>query len=159
LKVLLRVAALLGTFYALVATSRPPCSSDTPDTQGYRVEGSCGPTTDIVITSDTNCRLFGDGGVDFYLPLFGEKPAPGPIRGQRFSLGGAVKLSDGGRVPLSDGGVRPAENAASTGLCLDGPCNVGNYIGCSGPVDDAGVHSFQCSSLGDLCDVTLTPIP
>ena len=158
-----QVAVLLLTALTLVATSRAPCSTNVPETQLFAVTGNCGPSGMMAVTSAATCSLVVDGGVPLSMPLVGEQPAVGPIRGQNITLNSFLHGADGGTVDLTDGGVRSFSTSAATGLCVGCPGSMGNYRSCSGVADDAGVVTLSCSTddgpLSDSCTAVLTPMP
>jgi hypothetical protein len=154
-RTMLRLAALLGTAYLLVATSRVPCAAGTPETQAFTVTGECGPEGAIAISSSDSCGFSVDGGRAVLLPETGSGPAVSPILGEAFTLSGWVALPDGGPVPLLDGGARlPGQLGTNLGCVACGP---GNMFTCRGTPDDAGVVTLVCDRDGDSCTSTLTP--
>jgi hypothetical protein len=149
-----QLAVLAATAVVLLATSRSPCSTNTPETQVFAVSGDCGPSGTMSITSTAACTLLLDGGEPLFLPIAGEQPAVGPIRGQNIRLQTFVKAPDGGTVPLADGGVRPFARPEQTGLCVGCDCN---------GATDGGVITLTCSTddgpAFDTCTAVLTPMP
>lgn len=162
---IVQAAVLAVTALTLVATSRPPCSTNIPDTQIFAVTGYCGASGLISVTSDATCTLTVDGGVPLDIPSFGQQPLGGPIRGQNMSLSSSVNAADGGAIPLLDGGSRAFSTLEATGICLTPGCRnpVGNYRWCAGVANDAGVVTLGCTTddgpRSDSCTATLTPVP
>lgn len=148
-----RVVVLLGTSWVLVATSRPRDCSQAVESVAFRVEGTCGPTGVVVISTDGRCGLTVDGGPEVLLPSTGNKLDDGPLASARLSLGGPVQDLDGGPVPLTDGGLRFSPDGC------DGGCPfTQNYRSCTGSPVDGGVFELSClTDDTDPCEVRLVP--
>lgn len=153
-----QVLVLVGTLHLLIATSRPPCTDNTPETQMFEVKGTCGPPGVITIRSSAQCQLIVDDAGTVFLPGSGEQAAAGPVESVNITLGGWMLLADGGTLPLQDGGVRAPAGTDQTGSCVGSGCPAGNYRSCAGG-PDGGVTSLTCTTDGETCTAELTPIP
>ena len=161
LSMLAKLSALLATGYLLVATSRPPCSGNTPSTLTYLVDGACGPSGTIVVMSDANCSLTVDGGDAVFLPSSGSHAAIGPLLGQAIQLTGWVALPDGGPPPFVDGGARDRATSERSANCTaEDRCPAGSSRSCSTTLSETGsVLLLTCSTDGETCSGQLTPLP
>lgn len=76
----LELIVLVGTTWLLIATSppAPPCTSPI-ETVTLRAETTCGPATDMVVTTNGDCVLTASGGNFGGLPTSGTSE-PGGIR-------------------------------------------------------------------------------